>query len=278
MIGHGFRLSALVALAFVTLTTPVAAQWRYEETATEARAQVFGANGTSIGLRCTTTEAGRDQIYLDLLVIPVDPQPDPEEVAEFTIGTWTFNIETIPQRRVGNLYRYQSRFSYYDPVIENMRRQMMGGSVLRFTRSFDFAEMSFTLSGSRAAIGALEAACPRLWARGARPTPPAPPVAAGPAPAPSAPALSFSNVPAEAIDGLREYVRSVVAPQCGGARPVTLPPDMFRPAGNRVTVLMGQADCDWQVRVNPYCGAQLCQAWVYSWDGGSFTLVENSLR
>lgn len=278
MIGLGLRVAALLGLACVLVAGPAAAQWRYEETATEARAQVFGAGGTSLGLRCTSTQEGRDQIYLDLMVIPVNLQPDDEEVAEFVIGTWRFNVETFPQQRVGALYRFESRFSYFDPVIENMRRQMMGGSVLRFTRSFDFAEMSFTLSGSRSAISALEAACPRLWARGLRPAPVAPPLAAAPAPVAPAPAPVASRVPAEAIEGLRDYVRSVVAPQCVGAGEVVLPPDMFRAAGDRVTVLMGRASCDWQVRLNPYCGARLCQTWVYAWDGGSFTLVENSLR
>lgn len=258
----------------VLSAAPAAAQWRYDETATEARAQVFGANGTSMGLRCTDAADDRDHIYLDLLVVPVDLQPDPEETAQFRIGTWIFDIETVPQGRVGSLYRYQSRFAYFDPQIENLRLRMMEGSVLRFTRSFDFAEMSFSLRGSRRAISALEAACPRLWARSRQPAVPAMPPLATPAPAAPMP----STVPAEALAGLQSYVRSILQPQCTPGSDLILPPDMFRASGDRVTVMTGLARCDWQARVNPYCGAAQCQSWVYAYEGGNFTLVENSLR
>lgn len=268
-------LGILALLSVAGTVGPASAQWRYDEIGGEARAFVFGSSGTSIGLRCTDTPGDRDHIYLDLMVIPVDAQPDPEEVAQFVIGRWTFDIETIPQERVGALYRYQSRFSYYDPVIENMRRRMMGGSVLRFTRSFDFAPMSFTLSGSRNAISTLEAACPRLWARSRAPAPdPAPAPLATPAPAAPLP----STVPPEALAGLESYVRSIMQPQCAPGAQITLPPDMFRVSGDRVTVMTGLARCAWQFQVNPYCGAARCQSWVYAWDGGSFTLVENNLR
>jgi hypothetical protein len=87
-----------------------------------------------------------------------------------------------------------------------------------------------------------------------------------------------SPVPPEAIDSLRAYVASLVATSCQGGSAPSLPDGTLQVAGDRVTVNVNAAQCVWVGGGNPYCNGQLCQVWVYRWDGGSFTLIEHALR
>jgi hypothetical protein len=265
----------ILALALgVGLSAPATAQWLYEEGPQEARAYVLGPGGTSFGFRCTTEAADRQSILIDLLVFPTGNDSDEEDVVEFEIGTWTFNLETLRTGQSGALARYQSRLSFFDTVAENLRRQVKAGSSLRFTRAFDFQLTRFTLSGSRRSVERLEQACGRLWRAGFQPPQPVRPAV----PQPPAPPPVASRVPAEALAALQGYVRSVLAPQCAGGAEPFLPPEMFRVSGDRVTIFLGQAQCAWAFGVNPYCGAARCQTWVYGWNGADFTLLENTLR
>jgi hypothetical protein len=152
----------LLGLAF---GTPAAAQWQYAERNGVARASVLGTNGTELALYCTAEPGDRNDMFFDFLTIPIAASTDDEELMRFTVGTWSFRMETIaagPRER--GLQRYRSRVDYADSVISNIRRQLSGGSVVRFEDTFETAAMSFNLRGSRAAIARLEAACPRLWA------------------------------------------------------------------------------------------------------------------
>jgi hypothetical protein len=246
------------------LAGPAAAQWTYDERPGPARAYVTAPDGTSFGLRCTSAEVDRQTVLVDLLVYPTAMANGDEDVVEFQIGRWTFNLETVRIEQSGALVRYQSRLSYYDSVSENLRREVKSGAALRLTRAFDFALSRFTLSGSRASVDRLERACGRLWAAGLQAAPPAAPPA--------------SDIPEPALLALRGYVASVIAPQCAGGTPPWLPEGVFEIAGDRVTVHLRMAQCAWAHRINPYCGARLCQTWVYGWTGESFSLLETSLR
>lgn len=255
-----------------------AAQWLYDEDASRARAYVVGADGSSFGLRCTTEPEDRQNILIDLVAFPIAPDTDDEDVVEFEIGTWTFNMETLRLGQSGAMVRYQSRIPFYGHVSENLRRQVKAGSVLRFTRSFDLSLDRFTLRGSRASLDRLERACLRLWAAGtnSRPTTQFP-LAPSAAPAPSPPPPVENRVPEEALSGLSEYVRSVVAPQCAAAAQPTLSAGALDVRGDLVTVHLGRVTCDWMFRVHPFCGSGGCETWVYRWTGESFTLLELKL-
>lgn len=409
------RLIAVIVLMMAaTFSSPAAAQWRFDDTGTEARAYVIGAANTLMGFRCTSEPDARQQIMLDLQVVPSTTQPDAEEVAHFQIGTWTFDVETLP---IGNLrsdgtQAYQSRFDYDHPVIQNLRRQIAGGSRVSFTRTFDFAAMSFNLRGSRVAMTQLDSACHRLWrgdtggvaasgdwqvendgqfhraiVRGSGDTyfgleclagqpeqtrwvfqfrvssplvaqtqvvleldgtryPVFPetlaemqlvdgimpflhihqPVLHSPivqrfhegvtqisflgsgsvlpagfsgfgasealdsvleqcghgtgAPTVNAqdPVPVSDPPPDWALAALESYVASVVQAQCTAGSIVELPENTFRVEGDRVFVRLGFADCDWQFRLNPYCGARLCAVWEYRYADGAFDLIGNTLR
>jgi hypothetical protein len=422
----------LISLLLLTLfATPSDAQWQYEEVGGEARAFVIGQNGTSFGFRCTGRAEDRQSILLDMMVYPTTEDADDQDVAEFEVGSWIYNFETIRVERVGAMYRYQSRFGFYDETNQTIRGALKSGSVIRFTRTFDFAPMTFTLRGSRNAIERLEAACPRLWA-GAR-APESAPAAAGAwtlrtlsgrgvmaelsgsdisrlavlcetgvgsnelvlrlstrmraemvpwgdfqvtvrfddrtvflvshergpfmgasqdilfrlgmprdaelirllarrggvieipdqdvigrarfevtggsvaidqvlarclspsVPAPTAGALQSpgvgisempgppperleSSVPPDALAALEAYINTLVTPQCAAGTSPDLSDGVLVPEGNGVTVTPGRAACSWATRVNPYCGARLCQVWIYEWDGAAFNLVEDGLR
>jgi hypothetical protein len=269
----------ILALALCAgLAGPAAAQWTYDEGPGTARAYVTAPDGTSFGLRCTSAEVDRQTVLVDLLVYPTATANGDEDVVEFEIGPWTFNLETVRIEQSGALVRYQSRLSYYDSVSENLRREVKSGAALRFTRAFDFALSRFTLSGSRASVERLERACARLWSAGLQPA-----LRAAPPPMPAAPRVSgappaASGIPEPALLGLRDYVASVIAPHCAGGTSPSLPAGMFEVAGDRVTVHLRMAQCVWAHRINPYCGARLCQTWVYGWTGESFSLLETSLR
>ncbi|AHM04393.1 hypothetical protein roselon_02042 [Roseibacterium elongatum DSM 19469] len=404
------------------------AQWRYEASNGEARAYVVNPDRTQFGFRCTTRPEDRQNILIDLYVVPLTTAPDEEEVARFTIGTWTFTMETLPIGALRNgLQRYQSRMDFLHPVQVNMRNQVSRGSVVRFEQTFDFARVNFSLRGSARAMERLEAACPVLWNGGRAPgsrlpvqaapsgnigwnverdaqyvravvrrrdavlfgiqcergradqtrwifqlsntvlgqtNPPlalvidgqrfapfenvtpgmftrdavlgyyaefSPELQAGvlqalrggathvsvpltsstqqavfglngfpeafdtvmaecgydpdslpggagmPARAAS-PDQEPASVPDEAVQALRNYILSVVQPQCTPGASVDLPDDAFRVSGDRVSVLLGRADCDWQFRINPFCGAARCQVWIYEWLGDRFELIAEQLR
>lgn len=153
------------------------AQWVFNDTGSEARAYVIGQRGTMLGFRCSSQPEHRQELLMDLRVRPSTTEPDAEEVAHFQIGTWTFDVETVPDGalRTDGTQAYLSRFDYDHPVIQNLRRQIASGSRVVFTRTFDFQAMSFGLGGSRTAMTRLDTACHRLWRGGTA-------GAAGPAP------------------------------------------------------------------------------------------------
>jgi hypothetical protein len=87
-----------------------------------------------------------------------------------------------------------------------------------------------------------------------------------------------ASIPPQALEVLGDYIASLVAPQCApGSTPEVSGGSMMM-QGARVSAFPGRTGCAWASGVNPYCRGQVCQMWVYEFDGAAFTLVETGER